>query len=196
MERRLTYETWPAEATGRGLGEFPGEADELLFDAQIRPNRSLPNPGFVALMLALVGLSFTAGIAFVMMGAWPVIGFFGLDVLLVWLCFRLSYRDGKRLEVVRVTPDTIHVARRGPTGQETRYRLPAAWTRVELDGAGEPDVQARLVSHGRTLIVGALLSPKERESLAAAVREALDKARRARGPRVSEPAQESGGAPQ
>lgn len=196
MERRLTYETWPAEATGRGLGALPGDAGALLFDAHIRPNRSLPNPGFYALMIALVSLSFTAGIAFVMMGAWPVIGFFGLDVLLVWLCFRLSYRDGRRLEIVRVTGDAIHVARRGPTGQETRFRMPAAWARVELDGAGEPDVQARLVSHGRTLIVGALLSPKEREGLADALREALDKARRPHRPEESQAgAQESGGTP-
>lgn len=191
MERRVTYETWPAEATGIGLGDLPGAPDELLFDAHIRPNRSLPNPGFYALMIALVALSFTAGIAFVAMGAWPVIGFFGLDVLLVWLCFRLSYRDGKRLEIVRVTPRDILVARRGPTGQETRYRLPSAWTRVELEGEGEPDVQARLSSQGKTLIIGALLSPRERESLAQAVREALHQARRPRAPL----AQESGGAP-
>lgn len=191
MERRHTYETWPAEATGTGLGNLPGGEDEVLFDAHIRPNRSLPNPGFYALMIALVALSFTAGIAFVAMGAWPVIGFFGADVLLVWLCFRLSYRDGKRLEIVRVTPRDILVARRGPTGQETRYRLPAAWTRVELDGEGEPDVQARLSSQGKCLIIGALLSPKEREALAQAVREALHKARRPK-PVL---AQESGGAP-
>ncbi|TGY88998.1 DUF2244 domain-containing protein [Marinicauda algicola] len=191
MERRVTYETWPAEEIGTGLGAPPGAPGELLFDAHIRPHRSLPNPGFYALMIALAVLSFIAGIAFVLAGAWPVVGFFGLEVLLVWLCFKLSYRDGRRLEIVRVTAQDIHVARRGPTGQETRFRLPAAWTRVEIEGAGEPDVQARLTSQGKSLIIGAMLSPAERESLAAAVREALDKARRARGPL----AQESGGAP-
>lgn len=193
MERRATYETWPAEATGRGLGTLPGADGRVLFDAHIRPNRSLPNPGFHALMIALVALSFTAGMAFLLMGAWPVVGFFGLDVLLVWLFFKLNYRDGRRLEIVRVTEQDIHVARRGPTGLETRFRLPSAWTRVELVGKGEPDVQARLNSQGRSLIVGALLSPKERESLADAIRGALDAARRARGPQPGP--QETGGAP-
>ena len=110
-------------------------------------------------------------------------------VLIVWLAFRLSYRDGRRLESVQITREAIHVARRGPTGQETRYRLPTAWTRVELSRPGEPDVQARLVSHGKSLFIGALLSPKERESLAEAVRAAIAKAR---GPAMAP--QESGGA--
>jgi len=186
MERRRMYETWPAEAAPPPLA-----ADEpLVFNAEVRPNRSLPNTGFYVLMAAIALVSFTAGIAFMMAGAWPVLGFFGLDVLLVWLAFRISYRDGRRLETIEITRREIRVGRRYPAGHQTWFRLPSAWTRVALAGAGEPDVQAHLTAMGKTLIIGAMLSPKERESLAAAVREALDKARRSdSGP----PAQESGG---
>ena len=196
MERRRLYETWPPEG-GRAPRQAAADpamevqGDGLLLDAHIRPNRSLAGPGFYALMGALIAISFTAGIAFVSMGAWPVIGFFGLDILLVWLCFRLSYRDGRRLEIVQVTPQDIRVARRWPTGHERWYRMPAAWTRVEVDGAGEPDVQTRLTAMGKHLIIGAMLSPREREALGAAVRDALDKARR---PAAAARAQESGGA--
>jgi uncharacterized membrane protein len=186
MERRRMYETWPAEAAPPPL-----EADEpLIFNAEVRPNRSLPNTGFYVLMGAIALISFTAGIAFMLAGAWPVLGFFGLDVLLVWLAFRFSYRDGRRLETIEITRREIRVGRRYPTGHQTWFRLPSAWTRVALAGAGEPDVQAHLTAMGKTLIIGAMLSPKERESLAAAVGEALEAARR---PDAIPPAQESGG---
>ncbi len=180
------YETWPAEAAPPP----PTGDDPVVFNAEVRPNRSLPNTGFYVLMGAIALVSFTAGIAFMMAGAWPVLGFFGLDVLLVWLAFRISYRDGKRLETIEITRREIRVGRRYPTGHQTWFRLPSAWTRVALAGAGESDVQAQLTAMGKTLIIGAMLSPRERESLAAAVREALDTVRR---PDAGPPAQESGG---
>ncbi len=186
MERRPHYETWPADPSAPPLEA----GDTLYFDAEIRPNRSLANPGFYALMAAVAIVSFSAGIAFAMIGAWPVLGFFGLDVLLVWLAFKLSYRDGRKREIIQITADEIRVARRTPFGHQTAYRLPAAWTRVEISGAGEPDVQARLTASGKSLIIGAMLSPKERESLAAAVRDALDQARRSLN---SARSQEAGG---
>lgn len=189
MERRRLVETWPADP---GMEPLP-DSETLFLDAHVRPNRSLPNPGFIALMVALAVISFTAGIAFMLMGAWPVIGFFGLDIFLIWLGFKLSYRDGRRLEVIQITASEIRVARRYPTGQQTSFRLPSAWTRVELAGKGEPDVQARLTAMGKSLIIGSWLSPREREGLADAVIEALDKARRHRGPDFTG-AQETGGA--
>ncbi|WBQ12429.1 DUF2244 domain-containing protein [Hyphomonadaceae bacterium BL14] len=186
MEHRRIYETWPAEPAPPPLGPD----DEVVFNAEVRPNRSLPNTGFYALMTAIALVSFTAGIAFMLAGAWPVLGFFGLDVLLVWLAFRFSYRDGRRRETIEITRREIRVGRCYPTGHQTWFRLPSAWTRVSLAGAGEPDVQAHLTAMGKTLIIGAMLSPKERESLAAAVREALETARR---PGIAREAQESGG---
>lgn len=187
MERRSQYENWPADPSAPPLAE----GETLFFDAEIRPNRSLPNPGFYALMTAVAVISFSAGIMFMMLGAWPVIGFFGLDVLLVFLAFKLSYRDGRRRELIQITSDEIRVARRTPFGHVTAFRLPSAWTRVEIAGKGEPDVQARLTASGKSLIIGAMLSPKEREELADAVRDALDRARRGLNPAAP---QEPGGA--
>ncbi len=187
MERRRVYETWPADP---GAPPLRG-GERLYLDAEIRPNRSLPNPGFYALMAAIAVISFSAGIAFMLLGAWPVLGFFGLDVLLVWLAFKLSYRDGRRRETIQITAEEIRVSRQSPFGHQTAFRLPAAWTRVEIAGEGEPDVQARLHASGKTLIIGSLLSPRERESLAEAVREALENARR--GVIAGRP-QEAGGA--
>ena len=67
------------------------EATEpTLFSAVLTPHRSLGAVGFVVLMSLLSALSFAAGIMFYLIGAWPVVGFLGLDVLLVYLAFRAN----------------------------------------------------------------------------------------------------------
>jgi len=185
---RALIETWPPEPAPAPL------TGPLYLDAEIRPNRSLPDQGFRALMIALCALGLAAGGAFALIGAWPVAGFFGLDILLVWLAFRLSYRDGRRLETIQVTADEIRVSRRYPNGRVTSFRLPGAWTRLSVAGAGQADVQARLSAMGKHLVIGSFLSPRERESLAAAVQDALDRARRPKRSGAAF-AQESGGRP-
>lgn len=177
MQRRTVAENWPIEAHGRPLHLDHLEADDVLLDAHVRPNRSLGGPAFIVLMTAIAVISFTAGLAFLALGAWPVLGFFGLDVLIVWLAFRLNYRDGRRLERIHITPEAIHVMRRWPTGYETLYRLPSAWTRLVVDHEDEPEVQPRLTAMGKHVLVGSVLSPRERRELAGAIAEALDKAR-------------------
>ena len=79
------------------------QAAAVFFDAVIYPHRSLPPQGFLLLMLVLGATSFAAGVTFVLAGAWPIFGYFGLDVLLVYLAFRASYRSARMHEWVRLT---------------------------------------------------------------------------------------------
>ena len=81
-------------------------ADELeptIFSAVITPHRSLGRVGFLVLMGIFGAISFIAGMAFLLDGAWPVFGFFGLDVLLLYWAFRLNYRHAAAYEEVKVT---------------------------------------------------------------------------------------------
>ena len=175
MNRLPAYETWPSDPSPPPMDEDAN----LFLDAEIRPNRSLPNVGFYALMGAVMVISFTAGIAFMMIGAWPILGFFGLDVILVWLAFRLSYRDGRRREHIKINTEEIRVSRISAFGHHTEFRLPLGWTRMELVKLSANELQARLIHRGKTLIIGAMLSPAEREDLAEAVKTALQKAQTA-----------------
>lgn len=166
-------ETWPAEA------EAPEPFDGPLFmDAELAPNRSLANPAFIALMMAIAVITFTAGILFVTIGAWPVTGFFGLDAVLVWLAFKISYRDGRAREWVRVNARDIEVVRRHPTGHMQRFRLPTTWIRLQLNDPDEHHVQIALSAHGRALVLGNFLSPNERRAFCDALGRAIDAARR------------------
>ena len=68
------------------------DLEPTIFSAVITPHRSLGRVGFLVLMALFGGVSFVAGMVFLLIGAWPVFGFLGLDVLLVYWAFRLNYR--------------------------------------------------------------------------------------------------------
>ena len=92
-------------------------------------------------------------------------GFFGLDIALLYLAFRLSYRSGRLRETIRVTADEVVVRRIAPNGRTTEWRFNPYWLRVALDDPVEHHSQIILTSHGRSLVIGPFLAPEERASL-------------------------------
>ena len=155
-----------------------GPESPVLFDAVLAPNRSLGRTGFIAVMAGVIVVSVGLGTYFLLQGAWPVFGFFGLDIALLYLAFRLSYRSGRLRETIRVTADEVLVRRIAPNGRTTEWRFNPYWLRVALDEPVEHESQITLTSHGRSLIVGPFLAPEERASLVKALRAALGEANR------------------
>lgn len=149
------------------------EEDAALFDAILHPHRSLSPLGFVVLMAFVCLVSFTAGIAFLIAGAWPVFGFFGLDVLLIYIAFRLSYRSGRLYETLRLTRDSLTVQRFFPSGEVKSWNFQPYWLRVEMDDPPRTDSRLRLTTHGRSLVIGSFLTPTERLEVAEALKAAL-----------------------
>ena len=90
------------------------------FRAVLYPHRSLGPTGFLILMSAIGGVSFVTGMAFLLKGAWPVFGFFGLDVALIYAAFKLNYRSGRLYETVELTPEALTVTRVHPVRQSRR----------------------------------------------------------------------------
>ena len=157
-------------------GDEPGAP--VIFDAVLAPNRSLGRAGFVAVMAGVVAVSVGLGTHFLLQGAWPVFGFFGLDIALLYLAFRLNYRAGRLRETVRVTADEVVVRRIAPNGRTTEWRFNPYWLRVALDEPVEHHSQITLTSHGRSLVIGPFLAPEERADLVRALRAALGEANR------------------
>ncbi len=170
-------------------------SQHLLFDAVLTPHRSLSIAGFTILMSLIAGISFVSGAFFALHGAWPVSGFVGLDVLLLYLAFKASYRSARLYETLQLSEDWLVVERVGPGGRRARWSFQPYWLRVSMDDPPEHDSQLVLASHGRSLVVGAFLTPGERLEVANAL---LDALRRARTPeflrqRASESAASSPG---
>ena len=145
----------------------------VLFDAVLTPHRSLPPAGFRLLIGGLAALACLAGLIFLLVGAWPVLGFFGLDIALLAFCFHMNYRQGRRRERLRLTPDALTVERMSAAGRVEQVRLPPWWLRVEIDRSDERPGPLTLATHGRRETVGAFLAPWERVEVAEALRQAL-----------------------
>lgn len=158
----------------------PDPRGAAFFDIELKPYRSLGPRGF-AILIGVVALgNLGAGVAFWLIGAWPVFAFCGLDVLLVYMAFRFSYRQQRAREFIRLDDTTLEVRRVDVRGHEQVWRLQPYWLRIECDAEDE-SANLRIWSHGRALPLGVFLSPDERRRLADGLREALWRWRQPQG---------------
>lgn len=149
------------------------------FRVVLYPHRSLGPKGFLVLMLAIGSVSFVTGMLFLLKGAWPVFGFFGLDVALVYAAFRLNYRSGRLYETIELTPETLTITRVHPSGQRESFDFNPYWVRVRLAEAPHGGTDLRLASHGREFAFARFLTDDERRDLSDALSGALAAARAA-----------------
>jgi uncharacterized membrane protein len=156
-----------------------GAREMPLFEALITPHRSLGPRGFLVVMATLACVSFGAGIGFFLLGAWPVVGLLGLDVLLVWVAFRINSRHARQYERLSLSREMLTVERMTFHGERRAWTFQPAWLRVELERPPEPDSVLYLASHGRRFAVGAFLSAEEKLELADALEAGLRRARQA-----------------
>jgi len=155
------------------------ELEPTIFSATLTPHRSLGRTGFLILMLLFGGISFVTGMLFLVIGAWPVLGFFGLDVLLLYLAFRLNYWHAEAYGEVTVTPSVLKVRKVSHLGRAREWALNPLWVRldkVELDEFGID--RLFLISRGRKLTIASFLGPDEKASFAKELAKALSEARR------------------
>ena len=156
----------------------PEEAPEI-FSALLTPHRSLNRTGFLGVMAFVSVISFAAGLAFLLMGAWPVLGFFGLDLLAIYWAFRVNFRRAKASEEILVTPSELRVRRVSHRGHVVEFVLNPLWVQLDREIHAEFGIEKLyLVSRGRRFAVASFLGPDEKASFAKALAEALRAARR------------------
>ena len=146
----------------------------LPFRAVLQPYRSLTERNFLVLMGILGVVSFITGAVFAAIGAWPVMGFFGLDVALIWLAFRINYRAARSTETVEVTRDDLTVTQVSANGRRrSQARFSPTWARLDEREAPDGSVELLVASHGRQVRVARDLGSDERRSFAVVLRAAL-----------------------
>lgn len=131
----------------------------------------------MVLMGAVCVVSFATGLFFFMLGAWPVIGFMGLDIALIYAAFRLNFRALRRYERVDLTEDALTVTRVDPSGREQSWRFNPYWVRLKLQERVGRSTELSIASHGQTLVLASFLSDPEREDFAVALSSALSSAK-------------------
>jgi len=163
-----------ASETNKELHQEPA-----IFSAVLTPQRSLGPRGFLALMLVLCCINFVTGMVFLLAGAWPVFGFCGLDVLLVYWAFRANYRAAAAFEEITVTASELRVRKVSHRGKASEWSFNPLWVRLDRESHEEFGIERLfLVSRGRRLPIASLLGPREKESFALALSAALGEAKR------------------
>lgn len=157
---------------------LPNSADEPFFRALLTPHRSMGRTGFMVLMGALLFAWLVTGAIFLAQGAWPVFGFFGLDVLLVYVAFRLNYRAARIREEVSVSRTALDIRKTAPSGRSEAHRFNPFWARFDVDRHAEIGITRMAVeARGQSVAIGSFLNPDDRESFADAFSRALATAR-------------------
>jgi uncharacterized membrane protein len=127
----------------------------------LRPHRSLPPAGFKWLIRGVIAANLFVGLPLYLLGAWPVMGFMGIDVMLLWWLFQRNYFDARRSETLTLTDRELVVNRVAPGGEREEIRLDAYWLKLESS-------EERLIatSRGSRVVIGRFLAPTERQKVA------------------------------
>jgi len=165
----------------------PSRYDETpIFAVCLTPHRSLDPAGFRALMIGVFVVGAAFSLPFYLLGAWPVVGFMGLDLLLIYVAFRANFRAARAHEELRLTSLELLFARVSARGARREWRFNPSWVRFERVEHEEFGTQRlALYSAGRRWEIGGFLGPGQKAELATRFARALSQARR--GPTLSPP---------
>ena len=166
------------------MSQAPDEYETPILEARLNPHRSLGAAQFRRLLACVCAASALVSVPFFAVGAWPVVGFLGLDVALVYFAFRANFRAARAYERVRLTYLELLLQRVSARGARREWRFNPAWVKLEREEHEEFGLLGlSLVSKGRRFEVGGFLGPEQRGEFAARLSRALSQARR--GPDVN-----------
>ena len=160
-------------------GPLSPDPDATIFEARLRPHRSLTRSQFRLLLAIVAAVGTVTSLPFVIVGAWPVAGFFGLDVILVYVAFTASFRSARAYEDLTLTPLELSLAKVSAKGERAEWRFNPNWVKLERDDHEEFGTQRLdLVSRGRRVELAGFLGPAAKADLADRLSRALSLARR------------------
>jgi uncharacterized membrane protein len=115
---------------------------------------------------------------FLVIGAWPVVFFFGLDFILLFGAFWLNYHTARAREEVSVSRTDVSVRKFAPSGRMIEHRFNTFWARFSIKRHQEIGIVSMKISGGgRQTDIGSFLNRDDRETFAVAFARALATAR-------------------
>lgn len=153
----------------------PVAAEAIVYSAILRPYRSgsVSAVHWIGILLSVVFLG--VGLAFALAGAWLVLPFLGLEILVLLVALRLNLRKGNALEAINLSRSALTVRQVDPWGRQMQYTFPPQWLQVNLVQRRSQTAELELRSHGRSLTIGRFLLPHDRIALAQALRRELSR---------------------
>jgi len=146
------------------------EQDRTAYRFVVRPNCALSWRTTKYLIWFFAACFAAVGAGFASLGAWLVLPFAGLELIVLVMGFYLSALAGHTREVIEIEGPLLRVLR-GRRRLEEVARFPANWTRVRLHRDPRGWYPSRLVlrCHGHWLEIAGKIVEEEREELALAL---------------------------
>ena len=148
--------------------------DKIYLDLTILPYRSLSKKGFRNLMFCVAFIFFLIGAYFWYLGAWPVFGFIGLDVWLLYYAFKINYRSGEIFETLKIEKEKFLITRNFPSGKQQSWNLEPYWASVELNSQKRNEENLILKSKDKIVLVGSFLNYNDKRKLFDRIQEAIN----------------------
>jgi uncharacterized membrane protein len=164
------------------MAERGDPVHDRIYETRLTPYRSLTPVAFRRFIIAFACLNGLASLPFFIVGAWPVIGFLGLDVLALYVAFKVNFRAAGAYETLEVTPLELVFAKVSARGQRQVWRFNPSWVRLEESKSEEFGTERlALATRGESVEIGAFLGPEQKAALARELSCAISTAQR--GPR-------------
>ena len=149
-----------------------------IFAATLTPHRSLSPAGKRWVVGLVAALALGPGVVFYLAGAWPVVGFMGLDVLAIWAAFTVSTGQGKLSEELTLWPTSLELKKTDARGKQEVLTFVPQSVRFVMDRDYNERVNGLWLKTETTRVaLGAFLSADEKLSLSKVFGTALRKAR-------------------
>ena len=147
-----------------------------IFKILLSPHRSLSTRGFYFVMFLCLIISVGVGLFFYSLGAWPVISFFGLDILLIYIAFKINYKSAKKTEKITLTHQELIVERQKLFGGSNSWKFkPPHWVKVTIKSHSNSSSRVVLSSHGEAIFIGDSVSEIERIETANKIKDGLER---------------------
>lgn len=147
--------------------------DKIFLNLTVLPYRSLSKRGFKNLMLVVCFIFFSVGIFFWHIGAWPVFGFLGLDVFLLYYAFRINYKSGEIFETIKLIKQNLLITRNFPSGKKQTWNLEPYWTKVEILNPATHQHNLIIKSKNKVVSLGSFLNYNDKKILLKKIESAL-----------------------
>ncbi len=153
------------------------QADTVVFEAEVTPHRSLSPRGVRLVIGAVCCVSLCTTTVFWTLGAWPIAGFNGGEIMLAMVLLRMHARSTKQRELLLLSGSALRILRTDASGQASERSLPPGWLNVTLQERAGRVPGLYLSSRGQTVEVGAALGEPEKRDLAQALTDAVHRLR-------------------
>ncbi len=145
------------------------------FSRVARRNNSLSSTGRFLVFAFLFAVSVGIAAGFALLGAWLILPFAGLEMLVLYLAFRCMDRRAGDFERIAITGDRVEIEIR-EAGRLESFELNRCWAQL----VGGDDGRLALRSHGRDVRIGRHLNDEQRLALKHEIGRHLREAPRAR----------------